>query len=97
MTYLETQLGPQNLTIGGGARAPGAPLDPHLGRGVNLDNPKLKVPSLDQIIMGGGRFVVFLATRNSKSQVLITFSLGRGVFLATQTSKSQVLTTFHFW
>ena len=26
MTYLETQVGPQNLTIGG-ARAPGAPLD----------------------------------------------------------------------
>ena len=69
------------------------------GGGAILGNSKLKVPSPDQIFIflggGGGGGGVFLATQNSKSQVLTKFSFWGGrVFLATQTSKFQVLTKF---
>ena len=59
-----------------------------------LGYSKLKVPSPGQIfILGGGG--VFLATQNSKTEVLDKFSFWEGeVFLATQNSKSQLLARF---
>ena len=59
-----------------------------------LGYSKLKVPSPGQIFIleGGG---VFLATQNSKTEVLDKFSFWEGeVFFATQNSKSQLLARF---